>query len=223
MVGWIRMPLGMEVGLSSGHTVLDADPALPPPKKGGTASQFSAHVCCSQTAVWIKMPLGTEVGISPGNIVLDGDPVPPPKKGHSSPPTLFVPCLSVYWYRGRPQPRPHCVRWGSSCHHIFLRYTNTLTYLLTTERDTAAPCFSAHFLARSPISATAELFFCLCMIYLRNLWTDLRQIHMEDVFGSSLGRIWRSRSKVTVTRNIKRSFFRPFWQLARGLCLVEHV
>jgi len=30
----------------------------------------------------------------------------------------------------------------------------------------------------------------------RNRSTDLRQIHMEDVFGYSLGRVWMSRSKV---------------------------
>ena len=32
------MKLGMEVGLSPGHIVLDGDPAPPPPKKGGTAA-----------------------------------------------------------------------------------------------------------------------------------------------------------------------------------------
>ena len=32
------MPVGMEVGLSPGHIVLDGDPA--PPKKGGTAPNF---------------------------------------------------------------------------------------------------------------------------------------------------------------------------------------
>jgi len=30
MVGWIKMKLGMEVGLDPGHIVLDVDPALPP-------------------------------------------------------------------------------------------------------------------------------------------------------------------------------------------------
>jgi len=36
--------------------------------------------------------------------------------------------------------------------------------------------------------------FCLCMKYPGNHCTDLRQIHREDVFGPSLGRVWRSRS-----------------------------
>jgi len=30
--GWIKMELGTEVGLGPGHTVLDGDPAPPPPK-----------------------------------------------------------------------------------------------------------------------------------------------------------------------------------------------
>jgi len=30
--------------------------------------------------------------------------------------------------------------------------------------------------------------------YLGNRWTDLQQIHTEDMFGPSLGRVWRSRS-----------------------------
>ena len=32
--GWIKMPLGVEVGLGPGHIVLDGEPA-PLPKKGG--------------------------------------------------------------------------------------------------------------------------------------------------------------------------------------------
>ena len=83
-VGWIRMPLGVEVGLGQGHIVLDADPA-PPPEKGAQPSPISAHVCCGQIAEWIKMTLSTEVGFGPGDIVLDGDPAAPSRKGHSSP------------------------------------------------------------------------------------------------------------------------------------------
>jgi len=33
------------------------------------------------------------------------------------------------------------------------------------------------------------------IIYLGNRWTNLRQIHTKDVFGPSLGRVWRSRSR----------------------------
>ena len=47
--GWIKMPLGMEVGLGPGHNVLDRDPA-PPPKKGAEPPIFGPYVCCGQTA-----------------------------------------------------------------------------------------------------------------------------------------------------------------------------
>jgi len=74
----------MEVCLSPGYIVLDGEPA--PPK--GAQPQFSAHVCCGQTAGWIKifgacllwpngwMDQGTEVGLGPGHIVLDGTEFP---------------------------------------------------------------------------------------------------------------------------------------------------
>jgi len=73
------MKLGMQVGLGLGHIPLDGDPA--PPPQSGRAPQFSAHICCGQTAGWIKMALGMEVGLDPGHIVLRADPAPP-KKGH---------------------------------------------------------------------------------------------------------------------------------------------
>jgi len=56
------------VGLNPSDIVLDGDPE-PPPQKGGTALQFSAHFCCGQAAGWIKMPLDTKVGLGPGHIV----------------------------------------------------------------------------------------------------------------------------------------------------------
>jgi len=68
-VGWIKMKLGMEVGIGPGHLELDGDLACP---KKGHSLQFSAEVCCGQTAGWIKMPLGKEVDLGPGDIVLDG-------------------------------------------------------------------------------------------------------------------------------------------------------
>jgi len=86
--GWIKMPLGTEVGLGSGHVVLDGDPASPPPEKRGHSSpQFSTNVFCGQTVGSIKMPLGREVDLGPDDIVLHGYPERP--KGHSSP--LFSP------------------------------------------------------------------------------------------------------------------------------------
>jgi len=77
-VGWIKMALGMKVGLGPGYIVLDGDP-VPLPKKGAEPPQFSAHFYCGQTAGCIEMPLGMEVGLSPRNFVLDGEPAPPQK------------------------------------------------------------------------------------------------------------------------------------------------
>jgi len=50
---WIKMKLGMEVGLGPGHIVFDGDPA--PLTQRDTAPQFSAQVFCGQKAGWIKM------------------------------------------------------------------------------------------------------------------------------------------------------------------------
>jgi len=75
MAGWIKMALGMEVGIGPVH-VLDCDSS--PPQKGADP-HFPAHVYRGQTAGCIKMPLGIEVGLSPGDFVLDGDRAPTPK------------------------------------------------------------------------------------------------------------------------------------------------
>ena len=60
-VKWIKIKLGMEAGLGPSHIVLDGA-QLPLRKRGTAAPQFSAHVCCVQTAGWIKMPLSTDYG-----------------------------------------------------------------------------------------------------------------------------------------------------------------
>ena len=64
----------------------------------GHSPQFSAHVCCGQTAGWIKMPVGTEVALGPGHIVSDGDQVPSPKGAQQ--PSSFGPF--IFWPNGRP-------------------------------------------------------------------------------------------------------------------------
>jgi len=58
-----------------------------PLKKGAQQPpQFSARVCCGETAVWIMMPLRVEVELGPGDIVLDGDPAPSPtERGTAAP------------------------------------------------------------------------------------------------------------------------------------------
>ena len=90
-VGWIKVKLGMKVGLVPDHIVLCGDPAPPPQKKMGHNPQFSAHVCSNQTAGWIKIPLGREVGLGSGDIVLDGDPASASKSGAA--PTFWPMCI----------------------------------------------------------------------------------------------------------------------------------
>jgi len=71
MAAWIKMPLGMKVGLGlgPGDFVLDGDPAPPSPN--------SSHVYCGQTAGWIKMVLGMEVGLSSGDFCyMETQPLP---------------------------------------------------------------------------------------------------------------------------------------------------
>ena len=79
-------------------------------------------VYCGQMVGWIKIKLGMQVGLSPGHIVLDGDPAPTPPKGQRPP--IFGPYIlwpngwmdqHATWYGGRPWPKQHCVRWGTSC------------------------------------------------------------------------------------------------------------
>ena len=79
------MPLDREVDVGPGDIVLHGNPA--PPK--GHSPQFSANVCCGQTAGWIKMSLDREVDVGPGDIVLHGDPAPPKE----TQPPIFGPCL----------------------------------------------------------------------------------------------------------------------------------
>jgi len=55
MVGWIKMKLGMEVGLGPGHIVLDGDPA-PPPQRG-TDSNFRPMSVVGKRLVRLKCHL----------------------------------------------------------------------------------------------------------------------------------------------------------------------
>jgi len=91
---WIKMPLGIEVGLGTGDFVLDGDPA-PLPKKGRSPQIFGPCLLwpngwMDQDGTWHgsrpqSRRLGVEVGLSLGDFVLDGDPAPSPK-GAEPPP-----------------------------------------------------------------------------------------------------------------------------------------
>ena len=62
MVRWIKMKLGMEVGLDPGSNTVRWRPSSPSQKRGQQPPNFQP-MYCGQTAAWIKMPLGTQVGL----------------------------------------------------------------------------------------------------------------------------------------------------------------
>jgi len=86
MAEWIKMPLGMEIGLGPGGFVLDGNgnPA-PLPKKGAEHPQFWAHLYCGQMPGWIKMALEMEVGLGPGHTARWRSSSPPQKGGRAPP------------------------------------------------------------------------------------------------------------------------------------------
>jgi len=85
MAAWIKMSLGMELGLGPRDFVLDGDPVALSQKGGGGPPNFLAHVYCEQTAGWMKLVLGMVVNLSPDEFVLHGDPAPSPE-GAEPPP-----------------------------------------------------------------------------------------------------------------------------------------
>jgi len=92
--GWIKMPLGTEVGLGPGDIVRWGTQL--PPKKGHSF-HFLAHVYCGQTSRFIKMPVGTVVGLSPGDIVLDGAPSSPKKAARPLPTFQPMSIVAKWW------------------------------------------------------------------------------------------------------------------------------
>jgi len=121
-------------------------------------------VYCGQTVGRIKMQLGTDVGLRPSHTVLDADPALShlPKKGTAP---NFRPMSVVAngwtdqdatWYRDRPRPRRHYIRWVPSSRTVLIS-------LLPQKMGHSPPYFSTFqpmsiVAKRSPISATAELF-----------------------------------------------------------------
>jgi len=82
-VGWIRMPLGLEVGLGPGHIALDGDPAHP--SKGHSSPPLFGP-CLLWPNGWMDQ-YATWYGGRPRprwHCVTDGDPAPP-RKGAQQP------------------------------------------------------------------------------------------------------------------------------------------
>jgi len=110
--GWIRIPLGTQVGLGPGNIVLDVYWAPPQAERGTSALPSLCGPCLFEhSAGWIRIPLGTWVD----------DPEPQKAAQHSPKFSANVCCgQTAGWIKmplgrnleGRPQPRLHCVRWG---------------------------------------------------------------------------------------------------------------
>ena len=122
----IKMPLGMDVGLSLGDFVLDGDP-VPLPQKGADPQIFGP--CLLWPNGWMDQD-GTwhgGISLSSGDFVLDEYGLTsysvPLQKGSKAPSPIFGPFLlwpngwmhqDATWYGGRAQPRGRCVTWGPS-------------------------------------------------------------------------------------------------------------
>jgi len=94
-----------------------------------------------------------------------------------------------------------------------------LTILVLTNVQEPDIITSRSELQKVPLLAPSVCGFCLCMKYLGNRWMDFCQIHTEDMFSPLLRRVWRSRSKVKVTRD-ENGIFWSFLQPERGLCFI---
>jgi len=95
-----------------------------PSERGTAASAFGPRQLwpnswMDQNTTWYE-----DIGLGPGDIVLDGHPAPPTER-RTAPLTFRPMSVVAKWldgpeiqdttlYRGRPRPKPHCVRWGPS-------------------------------------------------------------------------------------------------------------
>jgi len=87
MAAWIKMPLGMELGLGPG----EMGTQLPLPKKVAEPPIFGPYPLWLNGWDSIKMVFGMEVGLGVGHIVLDGDPALLHQKVGRPHPPLFGP------------------------------------------------------------------------------------------------------------------------------------
>jgi len=113
--GWIKMALGMKVGLGPRHVVLDGDPAPVPPKKGAKPNFRPMCIVAKQLDGSRCHLAGRQA--SAQATALDGTELPP-KGGHNlnfwhmSIVAKRLDASVYHLLRRWPRPRRHCVRWG---------------------------------------------------------------------------------------------------------------
>jgi len=122
MTEWIKMSLGMQLGLGPGDFVLDGDHA-PPPQKGGGASQIFGP-CLLWPNGWMdKGSTWHGSRPQPRRFCVRWRPSPLPQKGAKPSSPIFGPFLlwpngcmhqNATWYGCWLQPRGLCVRWRPS-------------------------------------------------------------------------------------------------------------
>jgi len=183
--GWIKMALGMEVGVDPGHIVLDGDPA-PFPKKGVQPPIFGPFLLwpnrwMHQDATWYGGRL------QPRWLCIRWRPSSPsPKGGRVAPPPIFGPCLlwpngCMYqdstWYVSRPLSRWHSVGVDLGPGHILLDGDPAPWQKGHSSPPLFGPCL---LWPRSSISTTAEL-----LLKSVNIWQSYRQ---EGCFTCSVHR-----------------------------------
>jgi len=147
--GCIKMPLGMELGLSPGNFVLHGDPALYP-RRGGAHPIFGTSIVAKRLH-GSRCHLVGKYSPRARHCVRCG-PSYPQKKGHTHHHPIFGPCLlwpngwmdeDAAWYGSRPRSRPHVVLDGDPP---------------PRKGHSSPPLLGAWLMwPRSPISATAEL------------------------------------------------------------------
>jgi len=91
MAGWIKMPLGMEVGLGPGDFVLAGNPARGPPQKGGGAANFWPMSIVAKRLDGSRWHLAGSWASIQSTLCEIGTQLFSPKKGQ--PPPIFGPYL----------------------------------------------------------------------------------------------------------------------------------
>ena len=123
-VEWIKVKLGMQVGLGPGHIhCVRCGPRSPSPK----GAQPPNYRPISVVAKWLYRSRCHLVGSRPRckRHCVRWGPSSPSQKGAEPP--VFGQCLlwpngcmdqDATWYGGRPWLRPHCARWVPSSHSL---------------------------------------------------------------------------------------------------------
>jgi len=179
------MPLGSEVGLGPGHTVLDG---TQPPERGTAPRPSIFGPCLLWPNGWTDQDVTWYGGIclGPGHVVLDGDPAHPPKGAHHP--------LSPHVYCGQTVAHLSCC-WAPVLN--FLNNSIKNEPILTARRDYAIAVADT-----SPsvgLSVTSLSYFRLLCVNFHLLTNKDYDYHDDLPFYNSLANTNEVIYKVIVT------------------------